>query len=85
MGMGDIKHPFEPNLYKVRDEVIGKSFPTVSVRPCPHPNVIKRYGIGGVANVAIWTCKRCKFATYCKFGELVGCSYGLELHTAEEG
>lgn len=82
--MGDIKQPFEPNHYKVRDEVIGKSFPTVSVRPCPHPNVIKRYGVGGVANVSVWTCQKCRFGMRSKYGGLWGCDYELELSATKE-
>lgn len=66
------------NKHLIRDDVIGKSFSAVSVRSCPEPHVIKRYGVGGVANVSIYTCKRCKYHTTEKWFDGVGCSYGVE-------
>ena len=78
MGMGDIKPPFRPNHGRIRDDVIGREFAAVSVRSCPHPKVIQKFGLGGVANVSVWTCKRCKFHTKHKLFEGWGCSYGTE-------
>lgn len=61
MGMGDKPKEFKPSYKPIRDDVIGKDFPPVSVRACPEPHVIARYGVGGVANVSIYTCRRCKY------------------------
>lgn len=65
--------------FKVRDDVIGRRFPRESIRACPHPAVIKKYGTGGIAKVSIWTCKRCQYGLQSKFGDLVGCGYELGL------
>lgn len=78
MGMGDQPIPYEPKHYKVRDDVIGKTFASCATRSCPHPGVVKRYGTGGVANVSVWTCRKCRYVTRSKFGELLGCGYELE-------
>lgn len=75
MGMGDVKPPFVPTYRPKRDDVIGKNFPPYCVRRCPHPAVIAKFGIGGEANVSVYTCRRCRFAkTYPYFGG-VGCEY----------
>lgn len=78
MGMGDKKIPFVPSYEPIRDEVIGKSFAPCCIRACPHPKVIERFGVGGVAHVSIYTCKRCEHHTEFKFHGGVGCAYGLE-------
>ena len=49
------------NYVKVRDDVLGMSFDPISIRRCPHPEVIKRYGTGGKAYVSVLTCRKCKF------------------------
>ena len=69
--------------YKVRDDVIGVRFPRDSVRSCPHPAVIQRYGTGGVANVSAWTCRKCRFGTRSKYGGLWGCNYELGIPSAK--
>lgn len=76
MGMGDKKRPYEPTYGKVLDVVLNLYFAECAVRECPHPSVIKRYGTGGVANVSLYVCKKCKFKeTYEGYGG-VGCTYG---------
>ena len=81
MGIGDKKEPFHPKYHPVRDDVIGKSFTPICMRSCPHPAVIKRFGVGGVANVSVYTCRKCKHHVVGKFvGE--SCDYGV---TEEDG
>ena len=43
------------------DDVIGKTFSDGCVRSCPHPKVIAKYGTGGVANVSVYTCRKCRY------------------------
>ena len=78
MGMGDKPKTFTPNHNRIRDDVIGKEFAACSMRTCPEPHVIKRFGTGGIANVSVYTCKRCKYRIEYKTHFGVGCSYGLE-------
>lgn len=77
MGMGDSKPPYRPSG-RVRDDVIGREFAACAVRSCPEPHVIKRFGMGGVANVSVYTCRRCKYHTEYTLHFGVGCTYGLE-------
>ena len=77
MGMGEKPVPFKPEYRTVRDDVLGREFAAVSVRSCPHPQVIKRYGTGGVANVSVYTCKKCRFHEEFPLHYGVGCAYGL--------
>lgn len=77
MGAGDKKVPFSPEYAPIRDDVIGKMFSPVSVRSCPEPHVIARYGIGGVANVSVWTCKKCRYHRDYKYHGGISCDYGL--------
>ena len=83
MGMGDSKVPYEPRYDPVRDDVIGKMFTPGAVRQCPEPHVRKRYGVGGVANVSVYTCRKCRYVKkYPMFGG-VGCNYGLGIQEGE--
>lgn len=75
MGMGDRKAPYTPSYEPVRDDVLGKMFSPCAVRNCPEPHVIKRYGVGGVANVSVWTCRKCKYVKTYKWHGGVGCGY----------
>ena len=78
MGMGDTKPPFRPSNKPIRDDVIGREFAACAVRSCPHPKVIKKYGLGGEANVSVYTCKKCRFHTEFALHAGIGCAYGLE-------
>lgn len=78
MGQGDIKPPFRPSNEPIRDDVIGKAFPRCAMRSCPEPHVIKRYGVGGTANVSVYTCRRCKYHRSHPLHFGVSCAYGLE-------
>lgn len=61
MGAGDQKVQFTPSYEPILDDVIGKLFSPGCVRSCPHPKVIKRYGVGGKANVSVYTCRKCQY------------------------
>ena len=76
--MGDVKPPFRPEHGRVRDDVIGREFAACAMRSCPHPTVIRKFGLGGVANVSVWTCKRCRFHTEFPLHFGIGCNYGLD-------
>ena len=78
MGQGDKEKHFTPPHRAVRDDVVGKEFAACCVRPCPHPKVIKKFGTGGVANVSVYTCRRCLFAKQHPLAFGVICSYELE-------
>lgn len=78
MGMGDKPKPFAPKYRPpIRDDVIGKEFYYGCVRSCPEPHVIAKYGVGGQANVSIYTCKRCKYHKEYKWFGGVSCEYGM--------
>ena len=85
MGMGDRKEPFVPVYEAVRDDVLGKRFPPYAVRACPDPAVIKRYATGGVANVSIYVCRKCKHAITFQHHGGVGCGLERELQMRTSG
>lgn len=59
----------------IRDDVIGKQFYYGMVRSCPEPHVIRRFGIGGVANVSVYTCRKCRYHEDTKWFGGVKCIY----------
>ena len=75
MGMGDKKETFAPSYKTIRDDVNGFSFAPCCMQSCPHPNVISKYGVGGVAHVSIYTCRKCKFVIKEKLFGGVRCGY----------
>ena len=75
MGQGDQKPPFVPSYEPIRDDVIGKTFSPCCVRSCPHPGVISKYGVGGKANVSVYTCRKCRFVIKEKMFGGVSCGY----------
>ena len=75
MGMSDKPKAFAPYHKTVRDDVIGKYFAECLMRSCPHPSVIKKYGTGGVANVSVYTCRKCRFVKTYPYHGGVGCGY----------
>lgn len=78
MGTGDRKPQFSPRYDPIMDDVIGKLFYPGCVRSCPEPHVIKRFGIGGVANVSVYTCRKCKYHENMKWFGGVKCGYNSE-------
>lgn len=75
MGMGDRKVAYQPEYEPVRDDVLGLMFSPGCVRSCPEPHVIKRFGVGGVANVSVWTCKKCRYVVKHPMMGGVSCGY----------
>lgn len=69
-----IMEKYEP----IRDDVIGKMFSPGSVRSCPEPHVIKRFGVGGRANVSVWTCRKCRYHEGMKWFGGVKCGYEIK-------
>ena len=45
----------------IRDDVLGLRFDPVCMKACPHPGLINKYGVGGKANVSVYTCRKCRF------------------------
>ena len=74
-GVGDPKPQYRPSYEPIRDDVIGKSFAPCCMRKCPHPKVISRFGVGGIANVSIYTCRKCQFHKDEKWFGGVRCGY----------
>lgn len=79
-GMGDKKKTYKPQYAPIRDDVNGMEFAQCCMRECPEPHVIARWGIGGVCNVSVYTCRKCKYKVSTPFCGALGCSYesGLE-------
>lgn len=77
MGMGDAAPPFRPWYEPIRDDVAGKRFASCMMRSCPEPRIIARFGVGGVANVSVYTCRRCRFVRTYKWHGGVSCTYGM--------
>lgn len=78
MGMGDKKKPLDIKYEPIRDDVNGKMFSPGCVRSCLEPHVIKRFGIGGVANVSVYTCRKCRYHEDMKLFGGVRCKYDSE-------
>ena len=75
MGIGDKKPRYETSYEPVLHDELGKMFTPGCVRSCPEPHVIKRYGVGGVANVSVYTCRKCKYVKTYKWHGGIGCEY----------
>ena len=60
----------------VRCDVSGYLFARSMVRACHEPNVARRYGRGGTANVSVYVCMRCRNAIHYRYHGGVSC--GLE-------
>ena len=75
LGMGDKKPTYVPSYTPIRDDVIGKVFSPCCVRQCPHPSVQAKYGVGGVANVSVYTCRKCRCVVKHEFFGGVSCGY----------
>lgn len=85
MGMGDRKQPLTPSYAPIRDDVIGKSFAACMMRSCPEPHVIKRYGIGGVANVSVYTCRKCRYRVEYKYHGGLSCGLDNSVQARKAG
>lgn len=78
MGMGDKPKAFEPSYAPVRCDVSGKMFTPGCVRQCPEPHVIKKFGVGGKANVSVYVCRKCRYVIRHKWMGGVSCGYQQE-------
>lgn len=78
MGMGDQKPPYESRGEPILDNVSGKMFSHGCVRRCPHPGVISKFGVGGKANVSVYTCRKCRFHESVKWIGGSKCRYETE-------
>lgn len=65
----------QANYKPIRDDVIGKAFDPCLMRKCPHPSVIKKYGVGGVVNASVYTCRKCRYHIDEKWFGGVRCGY----------
>ena len=81
MGMGDSKAPYEPPKSKIRCDVSGFLFPSVSVRECREQHVVARYGTGGKVNVSVWVCKKCRYCTTYPMHGGISCGLDNKLPT----
>ena len=69
----------------VRDDVNGLMFGYSMVRQCPEPHVRKRYGVGGIANVSVLTCQKCRHKITYKLHGGLGCGYELGIQEGKDG
>ena len=58
-------------------DIKGRQYPDVSVRPCPHPAVIKKYGFNGHCNVSVWVCKKCNYSERDPHMDAYGCTFAV--------
>ena len=75
MGMSDKPKAFAPYHKTVRDDVIGRAFDPCLMRRCPHPSVIKKYGVGGIVNTSVYTCRKCRYRKEYELHGGVSCTY----------
>lgn len=63
----------------IMDSVDGNYYREESVRQCPHPGIIKKYGqISGVVNIHFTRCRKCKYAITFRYHGGVKCGYKKE-------
>ena len=75
MGYGDSlkKTAYQPVGSPIRCDVSGMYFHPCAIRKCPDEAVVRRYGVGGVANVSVWICRKCRNAVIYKYHGGVRC------------
>jgi hypothetical protein len=61
MGAGDKPKTYTPSYAPILCNVTNKLFAPCTIRRCPEPHVIARYGVGGVCNVSVYICRKCKY------------------------
>lgn len=59
----------------VYDDVLGKSFAASLMRSCPHPSVLRNYGVGGNVNVSVYVCRKCRYRKEYELHGGVSCTY----------
>ena len=73
VGQGDKKIPYRPDSKPVRCDISGKTFYHGAIRECRDEAVTRRYGVGGVAHVSVWVCRKCRHAIQYKYHGGLGC------------
>lgn len=58
--------------------VTGYTVIDASIRNCPHPSVISRYGRNGKCQVCYMVCRKCRFARKDSMSGGVFCDYGKQ-------
>ena len=59
----------------MRCDVTGREYHSCMVRECFHPQVLRRYGKNGKANVSIYVCRKCRHKVTVPDCGMLGCSY----------
>lgn len=59
----------------IYDDVLGKRFAASLMRVCPHPSVIRKYGVGGKCNVSVYVCRKCRYRKEYELHGGVSCTY----------
>ena len=59
-----------------RCDVTGYTVIDASIRNCPHPSVISRYGKGGTCKVCYAVCRKCHFSQKDEHDGGLKCKYG---------
>lgn len=75
MGMGDRPKAYTPSYAPILCDVTGKMFAPCAIQQCHEPHVVKRYGTGGVCNVSIYVCRKCKHKLTFQNCGAIGCGY----------
>ena len=78
VGMGDKKKSYTPSYTPILCNVTNKLFAQCLMRSCPEPHVIEKYGVGGVCNVCVYVCIRCKYKVKTPYCGALECGYGVE-------
>lgn len=78
MGMGDKKQAFNPSYAPILCNVSGKMFAPCTMRQCNEPHVVNRYGIGGICNVSIYVCRKCRYHKKDPLCGALKCGYELD-------
>lgn len=59
MGQGDQKPKYTPSHHTSYCAVTRLPFNDISVRPCPHEEVQRKYGAG--CKVSVYVCAKCRY------------------------
>jgi len=78
MGMGDKEIPYAPKYEPVWCDVTAHNYSPVSVRECPVPSVIRKYGVGGKCKVSVYICRKCRYGRRVEMFDGWRCGYELE-------
>jgi hypothetical protein len=81
VGMGDRfkenKLQYSPVGKPIRCDISGIYFHPCAIRECHDEAVARRYGVGGIAHVSIWVCRKCRHKIEYKYHGGVGCELDI--------